>query len=279
MDFTVRTTDVRFLGVLRRYLGAYRAEDGPRDILFSADCGIEKSLVGGAEVRGKKRLFFQDILIFKGTGMEEMVGRLLSGARSWTNNQSNEFLRVRAGGVTLDGSTLLLPSQPEPHLATLVALLVSNGAGYIGDEIVNVDPILRRAHGTGLPLLVNTDDLPLLPDLDVATPKPRRRRATRSRSYWPLLVEDLHGAPASPSEVGWIVFPTFLPGAETAFREIGKADALFRFTQAGLNLHIWTDRALVLMQGLLGSASVAELVIGDLSDGAASLLGSLPQRT
>jgi hypothetical protein len=75
------------------------------------------------------------------------------------------------------------------------------------------------------------------------------------------------------------VFPTFQPGAATELREIGRADALFRFTQAGLNLHIWTDRALVLMQELLGSAFVAEVVIGDLSDGAASLLESLPERT
>ena len=279
MDFTVRTTDVRFLDVLRRYLGAFRTEEGSRGILFSADCGVEKELVGGTAVRGKKRLFFQALLIFKGTEMEEMAGRLLSGARSWTTNQSNEFLRVRAGGVTLDGGALLLPSQPEQHLATIVSQLVGRGAGYIGDEIVNLDPVMRRAHGTGLPLLVDTEDVSLLPVLDAAAPRPRRRRGRQTRSHWPLLLEDLHGSPASPTEVRWIVFPTFQPGAATELREIGRADALFRFTQAGLNLHIWTDRALVLMQELLGSAFVAEVVIGDLSDRAASLLESLPERT
>jgi hypothetical protein len=278
LEFTVRTTDVRFLDVLRRYLGGFRTEEGPRDIIFSADCGVEKELVGGTAVRGKKRLFFQALLIFKGTGMEEMAGRLLSGARSWTNNQSNEFLRVRAGGVALDAGALLLPSQPEPHLATLVSQLVGRGAGYIGDEIVNLDPVMRRAHGTGLPLLVDAGDVPLLP-IDAAAPRPRRGRTGQTRSHWPLLLEDLHGSPASPTDIRWIVFPTFRPGAATELREIGRADALFRFTQAGLNLHIWRDRALVLMQELLRSTFVAEVVIGDLSDGGASLLESLPERT
>lgn len=277
MDFTVRTTDVRFLGVLGHYLGEYRTEDGPRDILFSADCGVEKELAGGKTARGKKRLYFQAILIFQGNGLEEMAGRLISSARDWTNHQSNEFLRIRAGGVTLDGGTLLMPSPPEPNLATLVALLVSSGAGYVGDEIVNIDPVLRRAHGTGLPLLVSAEDVSLLPGFDAFGSRPRRRRTNQPRTYRPVRLDELQGSTARPTDVRWIVFPAFRPGAVTEIREIGKADALFRFTQAGLNLHIWTDRAFVLMQDLLTSASVVELVIGDVKEAAASLIGSLPR--
>lgn len=277
MDFAVRTTDVGFLDVLARYLGAYRVEEGPRDILFSADCGVEKELAGGKKTRAKKRLYFQAILIFHGNLLEEMAGRLISGARDWTNSQSNEFLRLRAGGVNLDGGTLLLPSHPEPHLATVVAMLVNRGAGYVGDEIVNIDPVLRRAYGTGLPLLLNAEDVPLLPDLDASPSKPRKTRVPPPRSFWPVRLDDLGGAPAKPADVRWIVFPTFRPGEATTFREIGQADAMFRFTQAGLNLHIWTERAFVLMQELLRSAFVTELVVGDLSEGAAAL-ESLPQR-
>jgi hypothetical protein len=277
MDFSVRTTDVRFLDVLNRYLGDYRVDNGPRDIVFSADCGVEKELAGGKTTRGKNHLYFQAILIHQGNVIEEMAGRLISGVRTWTNHHSNEFLRIRAGGVALDGGAVLLPSQPEPHLATVVALLVSRGARYIGDEIVNIDPVLRRAHGTGLPLLLNPEDLPILPDLDAGRPRPRRARGSKPRSWWPLRLEELHGSSSPPRDVRWIVFPTFRPGAGTQLRELGKADALFRFTQAGLNLHIWTERALALMQQLLRSGFVAELVVGDLSEGVECLLESLPR--
>lgn len=272
MDFAVRTTDVRFLDAVRRHLGEHRVDQGQDDIQFSADCGIEKELPGGKTARGKKRLYFQAIKIFQGVGMEEMVGRLISGVRDWTNHQSNEFLRVRAGGVGLDGGSLLLPSQPESHLATLVALLVKRGAGYVGDEIVNVDPVLHEAHGTGLPLLLDADDVTFLPELSATPPRRRRRTGNRARIWWPVRLEDLDGSRAAPSPVRWIVFPTFRPGARTELREVGKADALFRFTQAGLNLHIWQDRAFVLMQELLASADVRELVIGDPDDAADRLL-------
>jgi hypothetical protein len=276
MEFAVRTTDPRFLDVLGRYLGEHRAEEGPDDIRFSADCGIEKELVGGTSTRGKKRLYFESILIFYGTALEEMAARLISGVRDWTNNQSNEFLRIRAGGVVLDGGTLLLPSAPERHLATLVALLVKRGAGYVGDEIVNIDPVVRRAHGTGLPLLLDAQDLDFLPEIADGAAKRRRRRAGDPPAWWPVRLEDLGGSAAPATETRWIIFPSFQPGRPTELRQVGKADALFRFTQAGLNLHIWMDRALVLMQELLAAAYVGELVIGDPDDAADLLLESMP---
>lgn len=276
MDFAVRTTDVRFFDVLRRYLGEYLVDEGPEDILFSADCGVVKTLPGGKTTRPKMRLYFQAILIFSGTVIEEMAGRLISGVRDWTNNQSNEFMRVRAGGVVLDGRALLLPSGPEPHLASLVAALVQDGAGYVGDEIVNVDPVLRLAHGTGLPLLLDAQDSPSFPELGTTPSKPGRG-ANPPRQRWPVRIEDLNGSVADPAEPAWIVFPTFDPGARTEFRPLGKAEAVFRFAQAGLNPHIWGDRALLLMTELLDGAYTGELVVGDVREGARWLHESLPQ--
>jgi hypothetical protein len=276
MDFAVRTTDVRFLEVLRRYLGRYLTEDGPEDILFSCDGGVQKTLPGGKTTKPKRRLYFQAILIYGGTVMEEMAGRLISGVRDWTNNQSNEYLRVRAGGVVLDGRTLLLPSAPEPHLASLVAALVQDGAGYVGDEIVNLDPVLHRVHGTGLPLLLDAQDSASFPELGTSPSRPGRG-PNAPRQLWPVPVEDLGGSIADPAEPGWIVFPRFDPQARTEFRPLGKAEAVFRFAQAGLNTHIWGDRALLLMTELLDGAHTGELIVGDIRDAARWLQGSLPR--
>jgi hypothetical protein len=113
--------------------------------------------VGGrVQVSGVKRLFFGGPLLFRGRTMEEMAARLISGFRDWTNNQSNEFFRIRAGSVAIDGGAMLLPSLPSTELSAFVGTLVRSGlTGFIGDEITNVDPVLRRAHGVGLPLLID----------------------------------------------------------------------------------------------------------------------------
>jgi hypothetical protein len=57
-------------------------------------------------------------------------------------------------------------------------------------------------------------------------------------------------------------------------RQVGSAEALFRFTQACLNLHIWGDRALVLMREMLATVRVEEIVVGSVTEAADLLLES-----
>jgi hypothetical protein len=228
-------------------------------------------------IRGIGRLFAGSMEIFNGVNEDQMAGRLLGSLRDRLTNFTDHVVRFRAGGVVLDERAVLIPSLPEPRMAALVALLVRSGAGYLGDEVVHVDPVLRRAHliaSPPLPILVNEPDLADLPELG-KEPARRPRRGTRqiaTLTRRPVSVTDL-GLTGEPAPIRWIVFPEF-DAKETDLQPVGSADALFRFTQAGLNLHIWTDRAISLMQELLDAASVWRLRVGSLQD-AASVLHSL----
>jgi hypothetical protein len=262
--------------VLGRFLGPFHRDEGAEDILFSADCGVERRVAGRAQVTSLKRLFFGSTLIYRGRSMHELVARLISGIRDWTNDQSNEYLRLRAGAVHLDGGALLLPSAPSADLAALVGLLVRGGGiGYISDEIANIDPILRRVHGVGLPLLIDGGRMHLFPEIGAEPTPPRRRRGqeppVQARPRWPVLLEELRGVTAPATELRWIVFPEFERGERTRLEPIGRSEAVFRLTAAALNMHIWTDRALTLMRALVGDHLVGRLVIGDLEEGAGRL--------
>jgi hypothetical protein len=210
-----------------------------------------------------------------------MLARLISSARDVATSHSNQFVRIRAGAVEVDGAALVLPSDPEPRLPALVGSLVGRGAGLLGDELVNAEPILRRIHGVALPLLLDTQDLGLFPAITDRPAPGRRRGPARDREAhravtprWPVSVEELGGRHAEPAPIGRIVFPAFEPGASTEFRPIGRADALFRFTRSCLNLNVWGERALILMRELLGSAPTAELVVGSVPEAAELLLRS-----
>ncbi|MCI0634013.1 MAG: hypothetical protein L0206_08885 [Actinobacteria bacterium] len=247
--------------------------DASDELLFSADCGIQRTLAGGKQVRARQRLFIAGLKIYEGHAPDEMAGRLISGVRDIATRSSNEFVRIRAGGVVVNGHALLLPSVPEPHLPALVALLVRSGAEYLADEIVNLDPVLRQLHGSSIPLLLAESDLALFPEL--GRPPPRRRRAREGGAKEPrrpVRLEELRGRPAEPAAPARVIFPRFEPGGPSELRPIGDAEALFRFTQAGLNLHIWADRALLMFRDVLRTARVAELVVGSLPDGARLLL-------
>ncbi len=245
------------------------------ELLFSADCGIQRTLAGGKQVRARQRLFVGGLKIYEGYAQDEMAGRLISGVRDIATRSSNEFVRIRAGGVVANGRAILLPSVPAPHLPALVALLVRSGAKYLGDEIVNLDPVMRRVHGSSLPLLLAESDLALFPELGRPPSASRRRRAAGDGAREPrrpVRLDELGGDQAEPAVPAWVVFPTFEEGSTTELRPIGDAEALFRFTQAGLNLHIWTDRALLVFRDVLASVPAAELVVGSLPEAARLLL-------
>ncbi|HEV8572374.1 MAG TPA: hypothetical protein VGR49_04920 [Actinomycetota bacterium] len=285
-EFVVRATEERFLELMRNYLAPFRVEEAGVPALdanvYVADCGVEKVLPGGRRLRPMTTLYLDSLRIFRGAAWEEMAGRLISSVRDMVTHHSNEFVRVRAAGVTLDGHALILPSLPSPHLPALSALLLRGGARYLGDEIVNIDPILQRAHGMALPLLVDSSDFVHLPDLAARRPRGgRKERGDREARTprRPVTLKDLGAAPAPPHPVGWIVFPSFQPGAPTELRPVARAEAVFLFSQALLNLHIWTDRALVLARELLESAWAGKLIVGSLPEAADVLRTGLPGLT
>lgn len=268
--------------MLRGYIGAHRVEaPAGAGWSFSADCGETKTMAGGKVVHGISRLYSGAMKIFEGRVKDEMAGRLISGVRDLTTQHSNEYVRIRAAGVVFGSATILLPSPPQPHLPALAGLLVQRGGAFLGDEVVNVDPILRRVHGVPLPLLIDGFDLPLFPHIDR---EPTRRKM---RGTWeeieartprrPVPVDALGGTAAEASPVGAIVFPFFEEGEETRLEPFGGAAALFRFTEATLNLHVWTDRAFVLQRELMEEVPVSRLVVGSLPEAADVLAAAAPE--
>jgi hypothetical protein len=140
--------------------------------------------------------------------------------------------------------------------------------------MVNLDPVLKRIHGLSLPLRIDAEDLTHFPELDRAPSRAPRWKLETGPGYEGMTirrtvaVDELGGAEGSPVPVGWIVFPEFSPGAETGLEPFGGAPALFGFTQAVLNLHVWEERALLLMREILESVAVSRLVVGSMPEAA-----------
>lgn len=273
---SIRSTHVGMLEVLRRYLGVHlidRPEIGERYYQFSADCGEELSGRGRIRARRVGSLYMNTLRLFRARGFDEMAGRFISSLREISTFAQNQFVRLRAGAVVLGDSALLLPADPEPRLPGLVAHLVRSGAGYLADEIVKIEPVLRRVHPTPLPMLIAIEDLPDFPEIEreAATSHRKEDREGTKQIRYAVAPEELGGTVASPIVPGRIVFPRFEAG-ETRVEPMGSADALFAFARAGLNFHIWGERALILGREMLSSIPAATLRVGSVPKAADLLL-------
>lgn len=273
----MRSTDPGLLDVLRRALGGQlieRPEIGEVYYQFSADCGAELTGAAGLRARRVGSLYLNTLRLFRARGFDEMVGRFVSSLRDIATFGQDQFVRVRGGAVAFDDAVLVLPSEPQPHLPGLVTHLIRRGARYLGDEVVQIEPVLRRVHPLSIPLLLAIEDLPDFPEIErepATSHRSEDREGLRQIRYavLPQEVGGSWGEPASPTRV---VFPRFEPGGETRFEPIGSAEALFAFAQAGLNFHVWGDRALIVGRELLSSVPVSALRIGSMSQAADLLL-------
>jgi len=227
-------------------------------------------MAGGKVARSINALYLNYVRIFRGRGLEEMAGGLITSMREAVVATQNQFVRVRAAAVRFNGGAVLLPSPPQPHLSGLAAALATKGGAYLGDEMVKIDPIDHIAYGVDLPLVVDTSDLALFPSLQRTPAKrsSRERHRDAITPRQPVNLDELGATFGEPSPVQWLIFPTFEPGAETTIESIAASTALFRFTVAGLNLHIWGDRALILMRQLLEEANIAEMTVGSIPEAA-----------
>jgi hypothetical protein len=278
MEFSIRSTDVEFLELVRGYLGPFRVDDGVDGITFQVDCGEPRVLPGGKIMRSTANLFVGGLRIYCGPRWEDMAGRLIGGVRDMLTTHANEFVRVRAVGAVVDGKAVILPSAPDPHLPTLAALLARSGAGYLGDEMVKLDPILLQVHGIPLPILVDVADLGHLPETGgrarrsarIAGDETEDPDARTPRRAVPLAVLGADASP--PADLARIVFPSFRPGEETRFEGIAASEAVFRILEAVLNAHIWGERAMLFARDLVETVPVERLVIGSVAEAADLLM-------
>jgi hypothetical protein len=246
---------------------------------MSADCGVAKDLAGTMRMRPKLTLYFGTIAIYRGFSSHEMAGRMIGFVRDGATRFKDEFVRLHAGSVAVDGGVILLPGAPDSRLQALSAALVARGGSLLGDDLTLLEPVDRLAHPLGLPLLVESGlAAGMFPG--IAPPPPRRLRGRQPPVPWtvPLSPAEVGGASATePAPLRWVVLPEFRDEGPTSLEPIDGSLAVFATSRSVLNWHIWQERALILIRELLASVPVARLVVSDVDEGAELLMSSLPE--
>lgn len=227
-------------------------------------------------VHGLQTLWVQGLRLYRGRDMTEMAGAMVGMIRELVTDVENEFVRLRGGAVAIGDGAVILPTGPETYMPAMVALLLQGGARHLGDEVIKVDPILRRVHPIQLPLLVDVEDLHLLPSIPPTRRSPTARARRRRGVRRPVRPDGLGSFVSEPTPLRWIVFPELREGSETSLEPVGGAQAVFRLSECCTNLDVWEERGVLFLRDLIESTAVSRLVVGSIPDAAELLLRSVP---
>ena len=245
---------------------------------MSADCGASKILPGNLKVHPKLNLYFGTTAIYRGFSQLEMAGRLIRFMRNGAIRFKNDFIRLDAGSVIVDGSAVLLLGGGDHRVAALSAALVAKGGSLLGDDVTLWDPVDRFLHPVGFPITLDRDlahaSFPAL----VPSP-PRRRRHNQSAvpRVWPVPLRpgDLGGSYAmQATPIGHVMMVEFRDGA-TAVEPIKATQAVFGAARSVRNLEIWGERSLIAFRELYQRVPFFRLATSSVDDAADAIVRSL----
>lgn len=265
--FSVRWNSPRMGDFVQRVLAPFSVPPDPAEYPNPPTPGRPPSysLVAlGPRTASPYRLLYGDHEMLMGDDPADLFHHLLWHVNDETLRVTGDFVLIHAGAVvTPAGEGVLLPGDPGSGKTTLVAGLVRAGFGYLSDEAGAIDPISRRLFPYPRALALKERLLlDLFPELEAWSRQPEPVTGP-----WYVHATDIRPEPpAGPSEVGFVIAPSYRPGAATAVEAMTAAQTVVELGRNNMNLSIYRRRVFPLLGDIARRATAYRLVSGSLDE-------------
>ena len=264
---------------VKHVLGHFEVPPDPNESRNPPTPGLPAHYRLTDEGRGAERLYclrYADQMLLKSKVASDVLFHLFWHVNSETIRRTGDFLLIHAGAVRAPGGQgVVLPGASGAGKTTLVGGLVSAGFDYLSDEAAAIDPVGRRLYPYPKALTVKRQLAELFPDV----------RVPAVRSGWVdgqvhLRPEDIRpDSLGSPCEVGVIITPRYVEGAQTEVVPMSRAESAVELGRNALNLSLYGSRALPALADVVRGARGYRLVSGDLNQAVAAVTRLVRSRT
>jgi hypothetical protein len=180
-------------------------------------------------------------------------------------------LVLRAGGVELDGRTLVVSGESGCGVSTLLAALVAEGCSYLGDDAIPVELRSGKVRPFPQPLLLDDRSLDLLPEVSAlasGVDSTHGRRLVRMRG-------DRGSSTDTSRAVSVVVFPGLDGSGIAILRPVGGDEAVVRLVENAYNFPGHERDAIEAIDWLVRGARSFAVTGGDPHSSARAVIGQL----
>ncbi|MGZ4681296.1 MAG: HPr-rel-A system PqqD family peptide chaperone [Acidimicrobiales bacterium] len=191
----------------------------------------------------------------------------------WSINQlavdeAESMVLLHASAVRAGDRVAVFPAASNSGKSTLAAGMVRSGLGYVTDEAVAIELATGAVVPYPKPLSLDPGSWALFADVE---PRIADSPEPFFTNEWHVDPTALHPAALDPAEpsgaparVTLVAFPTYVPGAITAFEPISRAEGLLLMLQNSFNLATTQRAGLAALVRIAASARVVRLTVGGL---------------
>lgn len=183
--------------------------------------------------------------------------------------ETTPLLAAHAGGVVGARGAVVMPAHMEAGKTTLTAGLVRAGFGYLSDEAVAFDWDTLDITAYAKPLSIDPGAWELFPQLE---PHAAIGGEGYKASQWQVPPDAVRpGAVVPTARARHVVFPQYVPGADTRLVAIGGAEAVVELAKNTFHFSSHGRRALDALARLVTSVECHRLTVGDLEAAVATI--------
>jgi hypothetical protein len=271
--FTVRWNRARFGTYVHYVLDQFGVAPDPAELQNPPTPGVppEYSLVDLGPAAPRYRLMYGDRSLIESDHEDDIFHHFFWHVHAETFRRTGSFFLVHAGTVVApNGRGVVLPGASEAGKTTLVMGLVRAGFGYLSDEVAVIDPVTRRLYPYPKSLSVKEGSWPLFSDL-LNGP----RKIPRVGDALHVHPDDVRrSAVGAPCDIGFVVFPTFMRGADMGGFPISRAEAVKEVFGNAISTPSYGSRGLVLIADAVREAVCMRLQFATL-EGAVNTISTL----
>jgi PqqD family protein of HPr-rel-A system len=231
-------------------------------------------VVGGP---GPIRLLLDGTEVGATTTLDAAMSYLQWNLNQLAIDEAEGAVLLHASAVRSGPRIAVFPAASNSGKSTLAAGLVRAGLGYLTDEAVAVGLDTGAVTAYPKPLSLDPGSWSLFPGLE---PRVEGTAETFFSNEWHLDARALHpGAvePAPDARIALVAFPTYVPGARTAFEPVGRAEGLLLLLQNSFNMASALGPGLAALTAIAADATVVRLTVGDLDEAVEMIRTTLSQ--